>query len=79
MKTTAAILAFTLAACSTVKTTVTAPDGTVTVTESSSTDPAALALAGTAITAYAPPRARTIREEKSGRISPAEIANRWKP
>lgn len=63
MKTITAIILAALTGCTTLKTTTTAPDGTVTVTESSSTDPAALALAGTIATAYAPPRANVIREK----------------
>jgi hypothetical protein len=50
---------------------------TVTVTKSA--DPAALQLAGTVATAYAPPRARLVRQEKSGPITPQEIARRWQP
>lgn len=57
------VLAF--AGCATVKTTVTAPDGTVTVTESTAPVPAAFDLAGKAIDAAAPPKARVVREEKA--------------
>lgn len=50
---------------------------TVTVTKAA--DPAALQLAGTVAVAYAPPRARIVRQEKSGPITPQEIAARWQP
>jgi hypothetical protein len=49
---------------------------TVTVTKSA--DPAALQLAGDFATAYAP-RGIIVRQEKSGTITPREIAERWKP
>lgn len=84
-----------LAGCVTTTTTTRTTDAkghvveVVTVTKAA--DPAALELAGTVATAYAPPRARIVRSEKSatpadlrrilhGRpITKQEIANRWKP
>lgn len=80
-------------ATTTVRTVTTDKAGTVTetVTVTKAADPAALRLAGLALTAYAPPRAAIVREEKSatpsdfrrilhGRpITRQEIANRWQP
>ena len=60
--------------CTTV--TTTAKDGTVTVTKVPA--PGVLPFAGAVLEAYSP-RAIVVREEKSGRITPEEIANRWKP
>ena len=92
---TAGVLLFFLAGCATVTTRVVTTDkaGTVTetVTTTKATDPAALALAGTIATAYAPPRARLVRQEKAGTpadlqrilrgrpVTKEEIANRWQP
>ena len=80
-------------ATTTVRTVTTDKSGTVTetVTVTKAADPAAVRLAGLALTAYAPPRAAIVREEKSatpsdlrrilhGRpITRQEIANRWQP
>lgn len=60
--------------CTTV--TTTAKDGTVTVTKAPA--PGVLPFAGAVLEAYSP-RAIVVREEKSGRITLEEIANRWKP
>ena len=85
------LLALTGCTTTTVTTRTTSAKGHVveTVTVTKSADPAALALAGTVASAYAPPRARLVRQEKStadirhilrGRpITRQEIANRWKP
>lgn len=92
---TAAFLAlyvvWTLASCTTttIRTVTTDKAGTVTETTTTTTasDPAALILAGAVATAYAPPRAFYVREEKSGDImrilngrpiTRQEIANRWR-
>jgi len=75
----AALLAGILAGClltGCTTTTITAPDGTVTTIKSA--DQAAYTLAGAIVTAYAPPRARRIREEKSGPITAEEIKARFK-
>ena len=58
-----------------VQTTTTAKDGTVTTIKAPA--PGVLAFAGAAITAYSP-RPIKVREEKSGRITKAEIDSRWK-
>lgn len=87
-----AVLLF--AGCATVesRTTVTAPDGTVTVTESKTTAPDAGSVAALTTTAQAfAPRAVVVRQEKSGTpadlrrilhgrpITRQEIAHRWQP
>jgi hypothetical protein len=54
-------------------TTTTAPDGTVTTTTAPA--PGVLPFAGAAIRAYSP-RAIIVREEKTGPITPEEIAAR---
>lgn len=61
------LLAFTGCSTTTVRTVTTDKEGRVTdvTTTTKATDPAALALAGVAITAYAPPRALYVREEKA--------------
>ena len=85
---------FAFAGCSTVetRTTVTSPDGTVTVTESKTTAPDAgsVSALGTTALAFAP-RAVIVRDEKSGTpadlrrilrgspITRQEIALRWQP
>ena len=71
---TALILTLFLSSC--VTTTTTAPDGSVTVTKQPV--PGVLPFAGAVLEAYSP-RAIVVREEKSGPITPEEIANRWKP
>lgn len=63
-----------LVGCTTV--TTTAKDGSVTVTKAPA--PGVLQFAGAAITAYSP-RPIKVREEKSARITPEEIAKRWRP
>jgi Trk-type K+ transport system membrane component len=84
-----------LPGCSTTttRTVITDKAGRVTDTTvvTKAADPAAYALAGAVVTAYAPPRARIIREEKAaatpgdvrrilrGPIRPREIARRWQP
>lgn len=70
------IAAAVLYAVSCTTTTTTALDGSVTVTKAPA--PGVLPFAGAVMEAYSP-RAITVREEKSGRITPEEIANRWKP
>lgn len=72
----ALVLLVALCLCGCVTTTTTAKDGSVTVTKAPA--PGVLPFAAAAITAYSP-REIKVREEKSGRISPEEIANRWKP
>ena len=92
MKTTLILACLLLAGCATttVRTVTTDKAGTTTETTTTTraSDPGALALAGTVATAYAPPLARIVREEKSGDIKTIlrgrpitrqEIANRWKP
>jgi YbbR domain-containing protein len=81
-----ACVLWTMVSCSVTTTTTrtTSAKGHVveTVTVTKSADPAALQLAGTVATvatAYAPPRARIVRQEKSGPITPQEIAHRWQP
>jgi hypothetical protein len=78
-----ACVLWTMVSCSVTTTTTrtTSAKGHVveTVTVTKSADPAALQLAGTVATAYAPPRARLVRQEKSGPITPQEIAARWQP
>ena len=69
-----AALLFALTGCTT--TTTTTPDGTVTITKAPA--PGVLPFAGAALRAYSP-RPIIVREEKSGRITAGEIANRWKP
>lgn len=59
-----------------VTTTTTAPDGSVTITKQPA--PGVLPFAGAVLEAYSP-RAIVVREEKSGPITPEEIADRWKP
>lgn len=62
MKTAAILSALALASCATVKTTVTSPDGTVTVTETTAPDAASVAALSTTAQAFAP-RAQVIREK----------------
>jgi hypothetical protein len=81
-----------MASCSTVetRTTVTAPDGTVTVTESKTTAPDSASVAALSTTALVfAPRSVLVRQEKAtpdirhilrGRpITRQEIAARWQP
>ena len=92
---TLAILTLFLASCAIEETTVTTTDAksglvTVTTRKSKKADTAWTAIAGDVVAAYSPPRARRVREEKSGTpddlrrilhrpITRQEIANRWKP
>lgn len=69
-----AALLLVLTGCTT--TTTTAPDGSVTITKAPA--PGVLPFAGAALRAYSP-RPIIVQEEKSGRITAEEIANRWKP
>jgi hypothetical protein len=76
--------AFFLASCAFEETTTTTTDaksGLVTVEKKTTkkADAVALGFAGDVFAAYASPRARRVREEKSGPISREEIANRWNP
>jgi hypothetical protein len=83
-----------MASCSTVetRTTVTAPDGTGTVTESKTTAPDSASVAALSTTAQVfAPRAVIVRQEKAGTpadlqhilrgrpITRQEIAARWQP
>jgi hypothetical protein len=63
-----------LTGCTTIE--VIAPDGTITRTQAPS--PGVLPFAAAAITAYSP-RPIIVRQEKSGRITPEEIQQRWRP
>lgn len=71
---TTALVAF-LSGC--IQTTTTAPDGTVTTTKAPA--PGVLQFGADVARAYSPRPIRRVREEKSGRITAEEIANRWKP
>lgn len=86
--------AWVMTSCATVetRTTVTAPDGTVTVTESKTTAPDSASVAALSTTALVfAPRAVIVRQEKSGTpadlqrilrgrpITREEIAARWQP
>lgn len=64
----------------TTTTTTDAKSGRVTVEKkiTKKADPAAWTLAGDVVAAYSPPRPRLVREEKSGPITPEEIAARWR-
>lgn len=84
------LLAFVLAfaGCATTETTVTAPDGTVTVIKSTAPVPGSIEAIAATAQQFAP-KARVVREEKAdhdmqrllrGRpITRQEIALRWKP
>lgn len=74
MKALATLCCLMLAAC--VESTVTAPDGTVTRLKQPA--PGVLPFAAAAVIAYSP-RPIVVRQEKSGRISKREIADRFKP
>ena len=67
-----ALLWFGLSGCT--STEVIAPDGTITRTKEPS--PGVLPFAAAAVTAYSP-RPIVVRVEKSGRITPEEIQQRW--
>lgn len=79
---TAALACLAFASCAVEEVTVTeSSKGGLTVTttrKSRKPDAGVWTLAGAVVEGYAP-RARVIREEKSGPITATEIANRWKP